>query len=114
MIVDGTLAGLDTAEAFRRNTDGPECPISVAYRGDEFVSLCEHAGFEASFLGGYLSRHELKRLRESWATAIVDDRLDEEHRAFLRQLTYDIDGRPMYRGFHAGIGGAYRLAKASL
>jgi SAM-dependent methyltransferase len=111
MIVDGTLAGLDIAEAFRRNTDGPECPISIAYRAEDFVAICERAGFRARFVGGYLSRHELERLRSSWAQAIVDDRLADEHRTFLRALTYDIDGRPMYRGFHAGIGGTYRLAK---
>ena len=109
MIVDGTLAGLDTAEAFRRNTDGAECPIAIAYRARNFVAICERAGFEANFLGGYLSRHELECLRDSWANALADQRLAEEHRVFLRALTYDIAGRPMYRGYHAGIGGTYRL-----
>jgi SAM-dependent methyltransferase len=112
MIVDGTLAGLDVAEAFRRNTDGPECPISVAYRGADFVATCERAGFEAEFVGGYLSSHELECLSRSWAQAIADPRLGDEHRGFLRELTYDAAGRPMYRGFHAGIGGTYRLRKA--
>jgi SAM-dependent methyltransferase len=111
MIIDGTLAGLDIVEAFRRNTDGPACPISVAYRGDEFVALCASVGFEASFLGGYLSRHELERLRASWALAISDERLAIEHRTFLRELTYDLAGRPMHHGMHAGIGGAYRVRK---
>lgn len=111
MIVDGSLAGLEFDEAFRRNTDGPECPISIAYRGPEFVAICEAAGFEAEFLGGYLSRHELERLRASWAQAIVDQRLGEEHRAFLRELTYDVEARPMRGGVHAGIGGTYRLRK---
>jgi len=112
MIVDGTLAGLDIVEAFRRNTDGPACPISVAYRGGEFVALCESAGFGATFLGGYLSRHELERLRTSWAFAISDERLAIEHRTFLRELTYDLAGRPMHRGMHAGIGGTYRVRKS--
>jgi SAM-dependent methyltransferase len=111
MIVDGSLAGLDVAEAFRRNTDGPECPISLAYRGHEFVAICESAGFRAEFVGGYLSRHELERMRASWAQAISDQRLASEHRSFLRELTCDFAGRPMYRGFHAGIGGTYRLRK---
>jgi SAM-dependent methyltransferase len=111
MVVDGTLAGLDLAEAFRRNTDGPKCPISTAYAGPEFVAICERAGFEARFVGGYLSRHELERLHAAWARAIVDDRLAEEHRTFLRELTYDVDGRPMHHGVHAGIGGTYRLRR---
>ena len=75
------------------------------------MAVCERAGFEARFLGGYLSHHELERLRASWAAAIADERLAEEHRAFLRELTYDIGGLPMRRGLHAGIGGAYRLRK---
>lgn len=111
MIVEGTLAGLELPEAFRRNTDGPECPISIAYSGPEFVAICEGVGFEAEFLGGYLSLHELERLRTSWAQAIVDPRLGEEHRTFLRELTYDVEGRPMRSGIHAGIGGTYRLRK---
>ena len=111
MVVDGTLAGVDTADAFRRNTDGPECPISIAYSGPEFVAICEEAGFAARFVGGYLSRHELERLRASWADAIADDRLAEEHRTFLRELTYDVGGLPMHDGVHAGIGGTYRLRR---
>ena len=111
MIVDGTLADVELAEAFRRNTDGPECPISMAFAGEEFVAICERVGFQARFLGGYLSLHELDRLQASWAHAIVDERLAEEHRTFLRELTYDVGGRPMHGGIHAGIGGTYRLRK---
>jgi ubiquinone/menaquinone biosynthesis C-methylase UbiE len=110
-IVEGTLAGLDPEEAFRRNTDGPECPISRCYTGEQFSALCRAAGFEVEFLGGYLSKTELASIERAYARALADDRLPGEHRAFLRSLTFDFAGRPMIAGSHAGIGGAYRLRK---
>jgi len=111
MIVENAFPGLDVHEAFRRNTDGPECPISRSYPPAEFADLCEGAGFDVEFVGGYVSKNELRALEQSWAKAIADARLDGEHRDFLRALTFDLAGRPMYRGFHAGIGGTYRLHK---
>ena len=80
MIVENAFPGLDVHEAFRRNTDGPECPISRSYPPAEWVALCEAAGFEAGFVGGYLSKHELDVLARSWAGAIADERLAPEHR----------------------------------
>jgi ubiquinone/menaquinone biosynthesis C-methylase UbiE len=111
MIVEDAFSGADIYEAFRRNTDGPECPISRSYVPEEFAGLCRAAGFEVEYVGGYLSKHELNVLDRSWARAIVDTRLAPEHRGFLRALTYDFAGRPMYEGLHAGIGGTYRLRK---
>ena len=67
MIREEAFPGLDVEEAFARNTDGAECPISRCYRGEEFTSLCRAAGFDARYAGGYLSRRELRSLDESWA-----------------------------------------------
>jgi len=114
MIVDDAFPGLDVDDAFTRNTDGPDCPISRAYRGPDFLALCEQAGFEGRFVGGYLSRREIQSLDESWATALADERLGEDHREFLRGLTRDPVGLPTHGGYHAGIGGVYRLAKPSV
>ena len=111
MIVEDAFTGLDVHEAFRRNTDGPECPISRSFPPAEWVALCEAAGFAAEFVGGYPSKNELRALEQSWARAITDPRLDAEHRDFLRALTFDFAGRPMYQGAHAGIGGTYHLRK---
>ena len=69
------------------------------------------AGFEVEFVGGYLSKNELRALEQSWARAIADPAWRAEHRDFLRALTFDFAGRPMYDGFHAGIGGTYHLRK---
>ncbi len=38
MIVEDAFPGLDVHEAFRRNTDGPECPISRSYPPAEWVA----------------------------------------------------------------------------
>jgi len=111
MVVADAFPGLDVHEAFRRNTDGPECPISRSYPPGEWVALCEAAGFEAEFVGGYLSKNELRALEQSWAKAIADARLPAEHRDFLRALEFDFAGRPMHDGFHAGIGGTYHLRR---
>lgn len=111
MVVENLFPGADVHEAFRRNTDGPDCPISRSYRSGEFAALCEGAGLDVEYAGGYLSTHELTVLERSWARAIADPRLAVEHRDFLRALTYDFAGRPMYEGRHAGIGGTYHLRK---
>jgi ubiquinone/menaquinone biosynthesis C-methylase UbiE len=110
-IVQGKWAGESIDEAFRHNTDGPDCPISRAWAPSEFVAMCERAGFEATFLGGYPSRMELDSLRRLRERALVDERLGEEHRAFLREVTLDADGLPVRDGVHAGIGGTFRLSR---
>jgi SAM-dependent methyltransferase len=111
MIVEGRFADLDLDEAFRRCTDGEDCPISRSWHADEFIAMCDGAGFDAEYLGGYLSRHELERLDSSWARALSDPRLGDEQREFLRGLSFDRWGYPMRSGFHAGIGGTYRLTR---
>lgn len=113
LVRDGRWPGQTAEEAFHRSTDGEECPIANCYRGPEFVALLEQAGFEARFLGGYLSQWELRAMQESWGFAIADERLAPEHRDFLRRLRYDYQHRPMVGDLHAGIGGTYRIQKAA-
>jgi len=110
-IRDGRWAGLTAEEAFPRSTDGEECPIARCYSGDEFTAILVEAGFEARYVGGYLSQIELRAMQESWGHAIADDRLAPEHAAFLRALRYDYNHRPMLGDRHAGIGGSYRIRK---
>ncbi len=111
MILEGRFEGLDVEAAFARNTDGPECPISRCYTGDQFTTMCADAGLMVDWIGGYISRQELSSLRQSWVAALADQRLGARHREFLRELDFDLAGYPRYRGRHAGIGGAYRLLK---
>jgi len=111
MVVKNAFSGLSLDEAFSKNTDGEACPISRCYRSEEFIGLCETAGFQAEFVGGYLSQHELNLLRALHGKALKDDRLADEHKEFLRGLVNDEHGYPMYNGKHAGIGGVYTLLK---
>ncbi len=112
MILKTAFPGLSLTEAFSKNTDGEACPISRCYAPEMFIAMCKQAGFpRAEFVGGYLSRHELSLLKDLGRKAIEDHRLGTEHREFLRNITYDKKGYPMYQGKHAGIGGVYRLYK---
>jgi len=111
LIRDGRWPGRTAAEVFHMTTDGEDCPIANCYRGPEFVALLEQAGFEARYLGGYLSQWELRAMQESWGFAIADERLPAEHAEFLRALRYDYNHRPMIGDLHAGIGGTYRIRK---
>jgi len=108
-IVASKFAGLPVEEAFRRNTDGPKCPVSRAYRGSDFLALCEEAGLAGEFAGGYFLKDELDWLNEHREAAVASPRLEAEHREFLAELEQDDAGRPSYRGKPAGIGGVYQL-----
>ncbi len=110
-ILQGRWAGEPIDEAFRHNTDGPDCPISRAWAPPTFVAMCARAGFEARFLGGYPSRMELDALRRLRRRALSDERLGAEHRAFLSEIELDDDGLPTRGGVLAGIGGSYRLRR---
>jgi SAM-dependent methyltransferase len=109
MILENTFAGLPVDEAFRRNTDGPRCPISRAYRGGEFLALCKEAGFTGEFSGGYFLKDELDWLRDHGEAALASSALAAEHKEFLAALDEDANGYPTYRGRYAGIGGVYHL-----
>jgi SAM-dependent methyltransferase len=107
-IVDGAFPGLSLDEAFTRSADGPGCPISRAYAPSEFIALCEEAGFDTQFAGAAVSMLEAKLMPLRF-DAIVDRRLAEASRRFLRDLTLDEHGMPWYRGNRAGIDGCFFL-----
>lgn len=112
MIVNKDFKNLDILEAFSKNTDGEDCPISHCYKPQEFIEMCEKAGFKkVEFIGGYLSEKELEMLDVYYDKAIKDSRLAIEHRDFLNSLSWDENGYPLYNDFYAGIGGIYRLKK---
>jgi SAM-dependent methyltransferase len=109
MILEDTLAGLPVEEAFRRNTDGPECPVSRAYRARDFLELSRQAGLDGEFVGGYFLKDELDWLGRHREAALASPALADEHKEFLAELETDDRGFPLYRGKHAGIGGVYHL-----
>jgi ubiquinone/menaquinone biosynthesis C-methylase UbiE len=110
-IRDGLFAGLTADEAFARSTDGPNCPVSRAFRPSDFSELASRAGFEVEFLGGYFADLELELWRSSAADALAEPLLDLEHRDFLRELSHGADGYPRFEGHYAGVGGVYAVRR---
>ena len=109
MIVERAFAGASVEQAFQANTDGAECPISRAYPPAEFLALCRAAGFAATYSGGYFHKKEPVWLREHGEAALASTELAEEHKRFIRELTWDRSGMPLFGGKHCGIGGVYHL-----
>jgi ubiquinone/menaquinone biosynthesis C-methylase UbiE len=109
-LVEGAFAGLSLDQAFAKSTDGPDCPISIAYRPAEFIGRSEAVGFSARFKGAAISLWELSLLPKRF-DAMMDQRLPAESRLFLRDLTFDAHGRPLNAGVIAGVDGCYELQK---
>lgn len=111
IIVQGAFQGLTAEAAFAKNTDGVNCPIARCYKAEEFASICNRAGFQCEYLGGYLSNIELKSYQKYAKSALRESRLADEHKKFIASITFDKEGLPKHNGSHAGIGGVYRLYK---
>lgn len=109
----GKYQGLPIKDAFRRTTDGEECPISHCYKPDEFLQLMLGHGFEGTFKGAAISLTEMRCLDRRF-DAIADRRLPDEHRDFLSNLTFDQYGSPLYKGEVAGIDACYTFRKIIL
>ncbi|MBI2803763.1 MAG: methyltransferase domain-containing protein [Planctomycetes bacterium] len=109
--VDSDCAGLSVEEIFTRSTDGASCPISRSYRGAEFAEICQHAGFDTEYLGGFVACNELDLWDQHGAKALRDARLGEPHKSFLKQLDWDASGLPYFQGKAAGVGGSFRIRK---
>jgi SAM-dependent methyltransferase len=107
-IIEGIDSDLDVEQAFARSTDGPDCPISHAYRPHECVSLIEAHGFRCVNVAAAISTWEMSLLPKRFE-AIMDRRLREESRDFLASLKFDEFGLP-YRGdLVAGVDGCYKF-----
>jgi SAM-dependent methyltransferase len=99
---------LTVREAFRRSTDTEDCPISEAWTPADVVAMGARAGFACRHLGNAVSVHELAILPRRFE-AILNLQLEEEHRRFLRELTFDTRGVPYRASRAAGIDGCYML-----
>ena len=62
MIRDAAFPGLDIEEAFARNTDGAECPISRCYPAGEFAGMCCGGRLRGRFAGRLPLPQELRSL----------------------------------------------------
>lgn len=109
-ILEGSFEGLDLLAAFARSTDGEDCPISVAYRPEAFVALCQGAGFEATFAGAAIAAFEAGLVPTRF-DAVRDERLPAESRAFLAGLRFDDRLLPLHNDRVAGVDACFHLRK---
>lgn len=111
VIINNSFPGLSLEEAFTRNTDGRDCPMSRCFITENFVNMCQSAGFECEYIGGYLTQAEMISIKRYWSRALCDSRLSEEHKDFLRLLEFDKRGLPMIHGRYAGVSGIYQIRR---
>lgn len=111
-ILEGLYVSEDIREAFRHTTDGVDCPISNVYRPDEWIALCNAAGFKAEFSGAAVSLWECSLLSRYRFDACMREELSLESREFLLGLSFDPRGYPMHQGNYAGVDGCFRLSAA--
>lgn len=97
-------------EIFKQNTDGKYCPISLAYLPKDFIKRCNDSGFNCSLIGAAITPLELSILGRRFE-AIDDDNVSREHKEFLKNITVDERGFPLYNGVVAGVDAVYKLTK---
>jgi ubiquinone/menaquinone biosynthesis C-methylase UbiE len=107
-LVERMYADLTMRQAFTYTTDGPECPISMCYTPEEWIAICNDAGFDAVFTGVGVGLGECEMAARRFEACKHPD-LPKESRAFLRALTFDERGLPMYRGHYAGVDACFAL-----
>lgn len=102
----------DKKELFRVLTDGVDCPISNCYTENEFIRICNEAGFEAEHVGNAINDGgEIKEFNKYAKEAISSGVLDNESLNFLNSLEINEEGIPCYKGYYAGIDSCYKLTK---
>jgi ubiquinone/menaquinone biosynthesis C-methylase UbiE len=107
----GGFIGNNIDKVFTRSTDGIDCPISKAYKAQEFIQICDNLGFKTEFVGGYFSSIDTTQYLNQHKRMLTDSKLNEEHKEFVRAVKIDSDGYPTYNEKYCGIGGVYKLYK---
>ncbi len=108
-------------EIFSQTTDGIDCPLSRAWKPANFIALCQNSGLTATFLGGYFAPKELNTWINSpdhvlsWQKliemAINCPQLEDRHKNFLRNVSSNPEGFPLYEGLYCGVFAVYELVK---
>lgn len=96
-------AELPMREAFKRSTDGPDCPIAHCYTAEEFAEHAAAAGLSCRLVGVACSLWEMLQVEQARYQACMDPDLQREHREFLLGMTFDERGCPLHHGVPAGI-----------
>jgi SAM-dependent methyltransferase len=110
-LVENQHTDIPLEQAFRFFTDGPECPISCAYRPEEWLEIVRGAGFNATYTGAAISLWECQVYYTYRFQALMDERFSGESRDFVTNLTIDSQGYPRHRDTFAGVDACYLLQK---
>lgn len=95
-------------DIFECSTDGINCPRAVCWSEKEFISILQKAGFgRIEYKGGYPNSLEPAIAQEYMEQAIADSRLEEVHKEFLRNVSFDEEGYPVHNGKLCCVGGVY-------
>lgn len=95
-------------DIFGCSTDGVHCPKASCWTEKEFVDILKNAGFgRVEYQGGYPNNLEPMLAKKYIRKALNDSRLEEEHKKFLRQVSFNEEGYPVYNGKICCIGGVY-------
>lgn len=99
---------LTVDDIFERSTDGIRCPKAKCWTEDEFIRILLDAGFgRIEYQGGYSNSLEPAIAKKYLACAIEDSRLEEVHKEFLREVSFNEEGCPVHHGKECCIGGVY-------
>lgn len=110
-VKEGKYRDVGVREAFRRCTDGPDCPISNCYTVEEFLNLCRDSGLpESRLVGSGVVYNEMLWVQSRFE-AVASQELEQEHRMFLRGLTFDAHGLPYNGDVAAGSSTFYSYVK---
>jgi SAM-dependent methyltransferase len=110
-LVENQHADIPLEQAFRFFTDGPECPISRAYRPDEWLEIVHSAGLRGAYAGSAISLWECQVFANYRFQALMDERFTGESRDFVTNLTLDHQGFPRHGDTFAGIDACFLLQK---
>lgn len=105
---------LDIDDVFRMSTDGIDCPIARCWSSGEFADIALRAGFSrVLYKGGYCDSLELWIVKDYLQQALNDPRLEDVHKVFLRDVSFDNNGYPVRtidgRTEMCSLGGVFQL-----
>ena len=106
---------LTADEIFSISTDGKDCPKSKSYSPSEIIALCAESGWDCvEFKGGYLCHYDSYKFYNEHIKNLLNSKVPDEHKEFLKQISFDSNNDPIYNGKLAGIGGVFKLTKEKL
>ena len=95
-------------DIFGCSTDGVHCPKASCWIGKEFVDILKNVGFgRVEYQGGYPNDLEPMLAKKYIRQALNDSRLEEEHKEFLGQVSFNKESYPVYNEKICCISGVY-------